>query len=270
MSAWWNLFQKEFRMTRNSAFVSLAILLIGGLWLVYLSYRHNLGIIFVPSAFILFILLLYPAMYILKSLAWEWKVTPHLWLHCPQPAWMLLSAKFANALLQMLAIIVLTAVLLLLGILISPQPEQLGGLVPAKLAAVVVEVGLYAALFTVAASIYIGAWATLISVVNALAAGVLGRFRWLAGAAVFLVAVVGFGYLTETRIYDLLTHWGPVKLQLLTLPQLAGEFRTDVPGSFSVNLAVGQFYTGEVLFYLLLTAALFALSAWLIDHRVEV
>jgi hypothetical protein len=270
MSAWWNLLQKEFRMTRNSAFVSLAILLIGGLWLVYLSYRHNLGIIFVPSAFILFILLLYPAMYILKSLAWEWKVTPHLWLHCPQPAWMLLSAKFANALLQMLAIIVLTAVLLLIGILISPQPEQLGGLVPAKLAAVVVEVGFYAALFTVAASIYIGAWATLISVVNALAAGVLGRFRWLAGAAVFLVAVVGFGYLTETRIYDLLTNWGPVKLQLLTLPQLAGEFRTDVPGSFSVNLAVGQFYTGEVLFYLLLTAALFALSAWLIDHRVEV
>jgi hypothetical protein len=60
MSAWWNLLQKEFRMTRNSAFVSLAILLIGGLWLVYLSYRHNLGIIFVPSAFILFILLLYP------------------------------------------------------------------------------------------------------------------------------------------------------------------------------------------------------------------
>ena len=30
MSAWWNLLQKEFRMTRNSAFVSLAILLIGG------------------------------------------------------------------------------------------------------------------------------------------------------------------------------------------------------------------------------------------------
>lgn len=270
MSAWWSLFQKEFRMTRNSAFVSLAILLIGGLWLVYLSYRHNLGIIFVPSAFILVILLLYPAMYILKSLAWEWKVTPHLWLHCPQPAWMLLSAKFANALLQMFTIIVVTAALLLLGIFINPQPGQLGGLVPAKLLAIILEVGFYAAVFTVAASIYIGAWATLISVVNALAANILGRFRWLAGAAAFIVAVVGFGHLTETRIYDLLTHWGPVKLRLLSLPQLPGEFSTHVPESFYGNLAMGQFYTGEVFFYLLLTAALFALSAWLIDNKVEV
>jgi hypothetical protein len=270
MNVWWNLFQKEYRMTRNSAFISLAILLIGGLWLVYLSYRYNLGVIFVPAAFLLIVLLFYPAIYIVKSLAWEWKVTPHLWLHCPQPAWMLLSAKLANALLQMLTIMVIAAGLLLLGVFISPSLEQLGGLAPSSLISLIVEVGFYAAVFTVAAGIYIGSWATLISVLNALVANILGRFRWLAGVAVLIVAVVGFGQLQQTRIYELITRWGQIELRLLSLPEVAGNFRAQMSASFEPNMALGQFYAGEILFYFLLTAALFALSAWLIDHKVEV
>ena len=130
MNAWLNLLQKEFRMTRNSIILSLAILFIGGLWLVFLSYSRNIGFIIAPAAMLLVLLLFYPAIYMLKSLAWEWKVTPHLWLHSPQPAWMLLMAKLAVAMLQMLAIITATAALLL-GIIINPHPEQLGmNLVP--------------------------------------------------------------------------------------------------------------------------------------------
>ncbi|NLI12039.1 MAG: hypothetical protein GX425_05315 [Peptococcaceae bacterium] len=268
MSTWWTLLQKEYRMTRNAALLSLAILIIGGLWLVYLSYRYHAGIIFAPAAFILVILLFYPAMYILKSLAWEWKVTPHLWLHCPQPGWLLLAAKLAIALLQMLVITIITAALLLLTLSINPTPVEMEGIVLSSLIPIVVEIGFYAAVFVFAASIYIGSWATLISVTTALAGNILGRLRWLAGIATFFVATVGLGKLHETGFYDLITHWGPLSIQPRTLPEIAGDLGMHINMAGHVNLV--QFYTGEVFFYFLLTAALFALSAWLIDHKVEV
>lgn len=257
MNAWLNLLQKEFRMTRNSIILSLAILFIGGLWLVYLSYSRNIGLIIAPAAMLLVLLLFYPAIYMLKSLAWEWKVTPHLWLHSPQPAWMLLMAKLAVAMLQMLAIIIATAALLLLGIIINPHPEQLG-MNSSSLLPFILEAGTYSAVFTIAASVYIGAWATLISVAIAMAGNVLGRFRWLAGIAVFALAAAGFGQLQQTRVFKLITDWGAINISMHNLPL--------VPRT---NINAGQIFTGEILFYLLLTVGLFALSAWLIDHKVE-
>lgn len=258
MSAWVNLFQKEYRMTRNATFISLAILLAGGLWLLYLSYRHNIAVLLIPAGFLLVFLLFYPAMYILRSLAWEWKVSPHLWLHCPQPAWMLLSAKLAHPLLHSLAVMALTAVLLTLGISISPHPEQLG-LNTADLLPLLFEAGFYAAAVIVAASIYISAWATMISVATVLAGQFLGRFRWVAGVAVFLAATAGVGRLEETGAYALITRWGMVNINI--------NHFSPFP---RMDINIGQFYAGEVLFYLLLTAALFALAAWLIDRKVEV
>lgn len=270
MNAWLTLLQKEFRMTRNSAILSLAIIFIGGLWLVFQSYSRGTVLVFAPAAVLLVVLLFYPAMYILKSLAWEWKVTPHLWLHCPQPAWMLLMAKLAVAMLQMLAIIIITAGMLLLGITINPNPEQLAGISTSSLLPFVLEIGSYAAVFTVAASIYIGAWATLISVANALAGNLLGRFRWLAGIAVFTAATAGLGKLHETGFYELITHWGPLNIRLLSLPKISGDLKTHIAANYDAHMYIGQFYAGEMLFYFLLTVGLYALSAWLIDHKVEV
>jgi hypothetical protein len=254
-------------MTRTSAFLSLAILLIGGLWLVFLSSRYNLAVIIVPAGFLLVLLMFYPSIYMAKSLAWEWKVTPHLWLHCPQPAWMLISAKLAIALLHMVAIILIAAALLLLGLFVYPISQEIGGITPSSLLSFVIEVGFYAAIFSFAVSIYIGAWVTLISVLNALVGNILGRFRWLASSVGFIVAVIGFGQLQQTRLYDLITHWGLINIHLKSIP--------EIPGNFSIHLSangtpVGQFYSGEILFYLLLTVALYTLSAWLIDHKVEV
>ncbi|MEG3071727.1 MAG: hypothetical protein RQM92_13610 [Candidatus Syntrophopropionicum ammoniitolerans] len=149
MNAWICLLKKEFRMTRNSALLLFAILFIGGFWLVYLSYSHNIAFVIGPAGLLLVVLLFYPAIYMLKSLAWEWKVTPLLWLHCPQPAWILLAAKLAVAILQMAAIIIVAAVLLLLGIIINPQPEQLlGNISLSSLLPFVLETGISTQLFS--------------------------------------------------------------------------------------------------------------------------
>lgn len=260
MSTWLNLLVKEFRLTRNSALLLFAIMFIGGFWLVYLSYSYNMGFVIGPAGLLLVVLLFYPAIYMLKSLAWEWKVTPLLWLHCPQPAWMLLTAKLAVAILQMTAIIIVAAGLLLLGIIINPQPEQLlGNISPSSLLPFVLETGTYAAIFTIAAGIYIGAWATVISVTNALAGNFLGRLRWLAGIVVFAVALLGFGQLQQTSAFRFITNWGEINISIQHLPLVQ-----------QTPINMGQVYAGEIIFYVLLTVALYALSAWLIDHKIEV
>ncbi len=249
-------------MTRNSYLVTLSIILIGGLWLVYQSHWRHAAFIIAPSPFLLIFLMFYPAIYMLKSLSWEWKVTPQLWLHCPQPAWMLLSSKMLVSLFQMLVIMIIAAALLLWGIFSSSLLEQLHGFTPQTLFSAFIEVGFYAALFTFALSIYIGSWATLISVVTAATQNILGRFRWLAGVGAFLTATWGIGQLQQTWFYERITHWGLLNISLHNLPQVLMIPRTDVRLDF--------LYVGEILFYLLITAALLALSAWLIDNKVEV
>jgi len=81
---------------------------------------------------------------------------------------------------------------------------------------------------------------------------------------------VGFGQLQQTWIYEQITCWGPINIRLLSLPEISGDYPTHLSVNFGAHLAMGQFYAGEILFYFLLTVALFALSAWLIDHKVEV
>jgi hypothetical protein len=131
---------------------------------------------------------------------------------------MLLTAKLAVALVQMLAIIIIAAGMLLLGVTINPQPEQIAGIDFATLLLFIMEAGTYAAVFTVAASIYIGAWGTMIAVAFAIAGNYLGRFRWLAGIAVFIAASAGFNWLQETWLYKHITDWGAINIQIHNFP----------------------------------------------------
>ncbi|HBC91720.1 MAG TPA: hypothetical protein DCZ10_02135, partial [Pelotomaculum sp.] len=65
------------------------------------------------------------------------------------------------------------------------------------------------------------------------------------------------------------TRWGPIHIRLQNLPEIF-DFETHLSVHAGAHMAVGQLYAGAILFYLLLTAVLYALSAWLIDHKVEV
>lgn len=262
MSAWWNLIKKEYRMTRNAYLISLFILLAGGLWLVYMSHRYQVGIIIVPTAMLLTFLVFYPALYMLRSLAWESKITPHLWLHCPQPAWMLLSAKLAVSLVQMLVIIAMAAGLLLWGIVIGTIPEGIPLTNLSSMRSFIMEIGFYSAVFIFAASIYIGAWATFISVLGATSKNILGRFRWLAGLGGILLATWGMGNLQQSLIFDKITRWGQLNIRLQNLPEILQ--------GVGMHTNLGYVYTGQILFYLVLTVVLYFLSTWLLEHKVEV
>ncbi|MCL6479146.1 MAG: hypothetical protein K6T65_12155 [Peptococcaceae bacterium] len=260
MSAWLTLLYKEYRMIRTSLLIQLGVIIIGCLWVVYLSQRYHPGLIIAPVSLLLFIALFYPALFMLKNVSWELKHTTHLWLHCPQPAWMLLSAKLGIGL-------ACTAVTLLLGavfiywVLFSSYPAELAGIEIWTAASFITEAGVYVALFVFAAGIYLASWAALLAVLSAVARQFLGRFHWLAALAAFFAATWGIGRLKETWLYEKITHWGAINIKLQSLKDEA-----------LAGLQIPHFplYTGEVVFYLVLTAALFALSAWLINNRVEV
>lgn len=261
MNSWWTLLNKEYRMIRTSVLVQLAVLVIGGFWLLYQSHRHEeVVVIMGPAAMIIALAMFYPALFMLKNLSRELKHTPHLLLHCPQPAWMLLSAKLVAGLVYMIVVMLVAAVFVYWGLFSSYSSEQTG-MATSTMALFVTEASTYAGLTIIATSIYLASWGTLMAVVIATARNLLGRFRWLAGLGVFFAATWGMGHLVETWLFQKITQWGTFNISLLSLREMMPAHD---------HFFGGQIYAGEILFYFIITAALFALSAWLIDNKVEV
>lgn len=255
MSAWWNLFKKEYRMTKYITLVMLAMLIGGGLWAVYSS-REHLGIIMAPTSLILMFALFYPPVYLTSNIYKELKKTPHLWLHCPQSAWMLLSAKLGMAVVILLAILVVHAVFTYSTLFIVAEHT---GIAVNTLALLVTELGVYIIPALIGVSIYMAAWGTLMAVTTASARNLLGRLSWLAGLATFIAATWGMDKLQETWLFERLTQWGSFTVRPLTINEV-------------LPLSVGgaDVYAGQIFMGMIITIALFALSAWLIDNKVEV
>lgn len=257
MNAWFNLFKKEYRMVRTFFVVMLAMLVIGGLWTAYSNMDH-LGIILAPASLLIIFATFFPVFYMLTSVYQELRKTPHLWLHCPQPAWMLLSAKLSMAMVVTVALLLVDAVFIYLTLFTVSEQT---GIAVQSLALFVTEVGTYAAVFIIGASICMAAWSCLIAVVTASARNLLGRFNWLAGIAIYVAATWGLGKLHETWIFERLTQWGAFKINLVTINQVLS---TTHPFD-GIDI-----YTGQILMTAIITFAVFAVSCWLIDNRVEV
>lgn len=250
-------------MNRTSILILTGLILIGGLWLVYLSQRHHPGIILGLAGLLTMFALFYPPFIMFRNVSRELWQTPHLWLHCPQPAWLLLSAKLVVSLAYMLAIMLLTAVFVY-WVLFSAYSPEMTGIDTGTVASIITEAGAYTSIFVIGAGVYMASWGALIAVISSMARGLLGRFHWVAALIAFFVATWGMGRLQESWFYEKLTHWGEVELSL----RLLNKTSHSLP--FHAHFNSAPIYAGEALFYLILTVALFSLSAWLINKKVEV
>lgn len=260
MNAWFNLLKKDYRMIRNSALFQLAVLIVAGLWLVYYN-RQNLAIVAAPASLMVIFATFYPAGFMFFNVSRELKQTPHLWLHAPQPAWMLLSSKLVTGLTQMVLVLLIAAIFVYMALFGGNITSQTG-LAPEKVALFVTEAGAYAALGIIGVSLYMASWATLMAVVGAAVKNILGRYSWLASLAVFFTATWGMGKLHTTLLFEQLTQWGAFKIKLITIKEI-------VPQYDAATMAP-ELFAGQIIFVLVVTVALFALSAWLIDNKVEV
>ncbi|ACV62487.1 hypothetical protein Dtox_1630 [Desulfofarcimen acetoxidans DSM 771] len=260
MNEWWNLFKKEYRMTRTTTFIKLGILLFLGLWGLNSNWIPP-GAILAPAFLLIVFAAFYPAIFMFKYINKEFKQAPHLWLHSPQPAWMLLSAKLVVGLAVMLAILLLDAVFIYMSI----SDLQQTGFSSANLTLLLRDSGFYLLSAIVGFSIYMASWSTLIIVVTASARKILGRYKWLAGFAAFYLGTWGVGKLQQTWLFERLTQWGAFRINLISANKI--QFVNNQHGFPFGGI---QIYTGQILIIVIATLALFALSSWLIDKKVEV
>ncbi|AGL02561.1 hypothetical protein [Desulfoscipio gibsoniae] len=263
MNPWLNLLYKEYRMSRSSFPILMGVLFIGVLCMQFLSQRYPsetglFSIIYLLSLVCAFALFC-PAVFMFTSISHELKRAPHLWFHCPQPAWMLLSAKLVTGLVYMLVLLLVESILVY-WLFNSYSPEQTG-ITKTNMASFITGIGAYVALAVVNFGLYLASWATLLAVVNA-----RGRNLWPAVLAIFFAATWGINRFEKTWFFEKLTHWGTIQANTLLFN---GEYLLS-SGNINISFAAGQIYTGENLFYLVLAISIFALSAWLINRKVEV
>lgn len=260
MKAWLTLLKKEFLLTRNSLLWKLLFLVAAGLLGVYFAYRNNdrPGLIVVLAVMVVAFHVFYLAAYIFKSLREEWEHTSHLWLNSPQPGWMLLSAKLVGGLINLLALFGVTCSFTLWITWIELNNFALSGFQNADLAwATINHYGWLIAVLIVLGSIYTGLWAMMISVGMAASKSIISKGRFFVGLAIFLIPTWGMGFLQGTVVYHRLVRWGVIYLPQSPIVELR-------------NLHFQLPYTGEILFYAVIMAALLFISGWLLDHKVEV
>ena len=260
MNVWWNLLKKEYRMARTSTAVQLGILVIVGFWGIYSNWNRP-GIVLALAALFVIYATFYPALFMLKYTNKEFKLAPHLWLHSPQPAWMLLSAKLVMALAVMLSLLLLDLVFVYMTILSVPEQT---GIIAKNLTLFLKDIGFYLFLAIIGLSIYMASWSTLIIVVTASARKILGRYKWLAGFATFYLGTWGVGKLQHTWIFEKITKWGAFNINLTNISQM------PVNNNFGFPFSSIQIYAGQIVIPVIVSLALFALSSWLIDNKVEV
>lgn len=262
MGAWVSLLKKEFKLTRSSVLWGLVIVIAAGLLDVYLAYHNNgrPGVATVLAFMAVMFHVFYLAIYMLKSLSSEWNHNAHLWLHLPQSGWSLISAKLVSGLIAMLVSFGITGIFALWVVAVEFK-NAMHYFDPQKTEFVwstILNYGWVIVLLVIVSTIYTGFWGMMISVAMASARNIIKRGRFFIGIGVFLIPTWGMGVFQNTAAYNLLVKWGTVNLPLTTLNSLA-------------HVHVQQtFYAGEILFYALVMAAVFYLSGWLLDNKVEV
>ncbi len=262
MGEWVSLLKKEFKMARPRVLWGLVVLIVAGFVDVFLAYRFGRPgaatvLAFMAVTFHIF----YLAIYMLKSLSSEWN-NAHLWLHLPRSGWSLISAKLASGLIALLVSFGITCIFSLWVVAIDLNSFAQFNVLPQieLIWSAILHYGWMIVLLIITSAIYTGLWAMMISVAMASTRNFIKKEkgRFFVGVGVFLIPTWGIGALQNTSVYDLLVKWGTVNLPL-----------TALNGIENVHVQPA-FHVGEILFYTLVSAAVFYLSGWLLDNKVEV
>ena len=262
MSTWLSLLKKEFCLTKSFILGGIFFLCVMGFIEVYLTYRYkNPGII---SFSLLLIIphLLYMVLYLLRSLSKEWNHTAQLWLHLPQSGPTLLSAKLACGFIAMTVSLGITLAFTVWSAIVALQDSDILQRLPFDWN-IIWQYGLYLTVGLIFLSLYLGLWAMLISVIVASAKRFIKRGSWLVGIAVFLFSMKILDLWQSTIVYDKLTNWGLIDFHLKNTTINDFNIHADLSN-------VHPLYTGDILYFVLFMVALFFLSAWILDNKVEV
>ncbi|MCL1631324.1 hypothetical protein M3N64_05085 [Sporolactobacillus sp. CPB3-1] len=258
MAAWFALFKKELRLGWMPflIFLILQILIMG--FGIFLKMRFDQEAEAAPvliGVVLTVCLLLYIPVYLLFNVIQERK-TFHLWMQNPLPAWAMLLAKLSGA----LAYLVLSALVIGSYTWISlSQIHHLSEEVS------LLGVSVVTAVVLLWLGIGGGVGFLFLWTVHRTMRSRIGRWSWL----VLIVGIAVYGYvdnkLTQSGIFDFLTHWGWIPSRFL-YDLLIPSGSTISFHSFDESWSL---YTGSIVLDLIITAIFFLITAWLSDHELE-
>ena len=247
MNAWSGLVRKEFRLGRMGVLVALIVMSIYIGFSFYFSWKTDPGVLIMMSSTLVMGHIIYLPVYIGLSLHRE-KHTMHHWLHNPLPGTTLLATKMLNGFLSLCFSLLIACLFFLYAWWVNKEIVDLSF-------QQVMDTGIFVLVHIILASIYIGLWTLLLSMLEIVSKQKLGMWRVLVTVLILLLGPWTWRKLEATTLYKNLTHWGAIPL---TENNLFSMMNFDV------------LYIGFYIFHLVLAILLFLISSWLLDRKVEV
>ncbi|OCT16160.1 hypothetical protein A8709_01565 [Paenibacillus pectinilyticus] len=170
----------------------------------------------------------------------------HVWLHNPRSAASLLLSKLTSGLATM--IVSLAVLYAMAGILLRAKFRLMEAYWTDTWSA-----GWLIFLHAILISVAIGVWVILLWSLYHAVKHRIGRWSWVVLIGVVLLSSWIDDIITSSSLYKLVTQWGGMEINFPT-------FSVD---PFSL-------YLGEYFYNLIIVIALFYLSSWIVDRKVEV
>ena len=262
MKSWIGLLKKEFYLSKTNVLIALVGPLVAIIASFFIARSVDepavmFGISLVILGFHIFNL----AFYMLNSLQVESRQL-HLWLHNPQPASKLLIAKLVNG---FGALLLSLSVSILFVIYAGNKSLPYYDVTILDWSAVSQVMGTII-FYLVNMAIYFAIWIIFYWTIHQVIKGYIGKFSIVITILLFFFTQWGLSWITETKLYYLLTGWGklPIRFDQSTFISML-----SVPPDI-INGEIQLLFLGEYLFSLLFSIGLFFLSSWLIDRKVEV
>ena len=264
MTAWLNMFKKEFRQGLPSILTTVAFMFALLILAAFLGWRgdHTKEAIFIGAIAVSLAHIFYLLFYMINSLQQE-KKKLHLWLHNPMSGAGLLLAKLLNGLVAMTITLFTTCTIALLAFYFTVDNTFFGtGLNWSGLLRIgfiiLIHIYLIAIYFAI---LFVFFWVIYLVLVHRIG---------VAPSIILTLIIFGVlnyikGQFEATSIYKNLTHWGafPVRSFISSL-HLSPKYQ------FNLDAATVPMYFGIYIFGAVLTVILFIISCWILDRKVEV
>ncbi len=269
MNAWTGLLKKEYHLSRTGYFIGLGIMI----FIAALAYLASIrfgepGIMLAISVMLVLSHMFYLPGHLFTSLNTEGKQL-HLWLHTPQSARSLISAKLAIstvAMLVSLAISSLIAYFALINVFDTNEwllfkQEVLNQLDVSMMD--MIQMGLFGVIHLILLSINFTIWIIFLWTIYNLFKRKIGRLSWLVVIVTIAIPTWLFSKFQGTVMYDWLTNWGRMELKFLPTSGYSFTGNVGAPHVHYVHL-------GDYVIHLIILVGIFFLSTWLLDEKVEV
>ncbi|OQP01499.1 hypothetical protein IC801_09715 [Geobacillus sp. 44B] len=260
MSPWIGLLKKEWRISKMWIITTVGIVIAVNIVAYLLALKYDEPItMFVPSLIVTCLHAFYMLIFMALSLQTEAKRL-HLWLHTPQPAFRLVSAKLLIAFGSLLVSLFVSALFTYIASLEIKERYFHEEMWNHEL---FIQSGVLAVLSIMLLSIHMAVWCLFYWVIYRICKQMFAKLSGLIVALIYFLLGWLFSLFMKTNVYEWLTGWGKI-----AMPGVMFKYNTTE--EWIMIEKIETMSIGAVVFYGIMAVLVFCASIWLIDRKVEV